>query len=171
MKLKLVIVAALLVVLSACMSTSLPLGPPDSSWDNYQSWYKVNSQPTTGDPTGFLSSVHDGQRGIRNIYVNSAGEAVNRGNQGFPYPQGTILLKESYNNQAALDAGRSPELTIMIKLASGQSPETGDWEYVRPDGARGTGDSGLAAFCRDCHLYAAATDYNFINSVFFQNNR
>jgi hypothetical protein len=59
----------------------------------------------------------------------------------------------------------------MIKLASGKLPETGDWEYVMFDGAHGTGNSNLAAFYRDCHLSAAATDYNFINSMFFKINR
>jgi hypothetical protein len=171
MKIKFIITAALLAILSACMSTSPALGPADSTWNNYTSWYKVTPQATTGDPTGFLGGVHDGARGFRQIYVNSTGEGVNRGTASYPYPAGSILLKESFNNQAALDARRNPDLTIMIKLAAGRSPETGDWEYVRPDGARGTGDSGLAAFCRDCHLFAAATDYNFINSVFFQNNR
>ena len=145
------------------------IGPPDSAWDNYLSWYQVTPEPATGDPTGFLTNVHDGINAYRQIFVNSVGEAVNRGTQGFPYPQGTILLKESFNNEAALLARRNPELTVMIKLAAAQSPETGGWEYVRPDGARGTGDSGLAAFCRDCHLFAAATDYNFINSRFYQN--
>ena len=162
--------AMLLVALTACMSTSQPLGPDASAWENYRSWYQVTPEPTTGDPTGYLSGVHDGTRAYRVIYVNSVGEAVNRGQQGFPYPPGTILLKESFNNEAALNANRNPDLTLMIKLAQSMSPDTGDWEYVRPDGARGTGDSDLGAFCRDCHLYAAATDYNFINSRFYQNN-
>jgi len=171
MKLKLIITVTLLVILSACMSTSPQLGPDSSAWDNYLSWYKVTPEATTGDPTGFLGNVHDGINAYRQIYINSAGEAVNRGSRGFPYPEGSILVKESFNNETALQARRSPELTVMVKLAAGQSPETGDWEYVRPDGARGSGDSGLGAFCRDCHLYAAATDYNFINSVFYQNTR
>lgn len=151
MKLKFIITAAVLAILSACMSTSPQLGADASAWDNYLSWYKVTPEATTGDPTGFLGGVH--------------------ASASYPYPEGTILLKESFSNEAALDARRNVELTVMIKLAAGQSPATGDWEYVRPDDARGTGDSGLATFCRDCHLFAAATDYNFINSVFFQNNR
>ena len=133
------------------MSTSPQLGADASAWDNYLSWYKVTPEATTGDPTGFLGDVH--------------------ASASYPYPEGTILLKESFSNEAAQDARRNVELIVMIKLAAGQSPATGDWEYVRPDDARGTGDSGLATFCRDCHLFAAATDYNFINSVFFQNNR
>jgi hypothetical protein len=173
MKFKIITSASLLAILSACMSTAPQLGPDASAWDNYLSWYKVTPQATTGDPTGYLTNVHDGINAYRQIYVNSTGEAVNRGTQGMPYPQGTILLKESFNNEAALEARRNPDLTIMIKLAQGQSPETGDWEYVMgADGSqRGSGESGLGVFCRDCHLYAAATDYNFINSRFYENNR
>jgi hypothetical protein len=173
MKLKSIIAAPLFVVISvltACMSTSDPLGPDSSAWADYRSWYKVTPEPATGDPTGYLDGVHDGTNAYRVIYVNATGEAVNRGQASFPYPAGTILLKESFNNRSALDADRNPDLTLMIKLEQGMSPATGDWEYVRPDGARGTGDSDLGAFCRDCHLYAAVTDYNFINSRFYQNN-
>lgn len=161
------------VLLSACMSTAPPLGPDASAWADYLSWYKVTPEATTGDPTGFLRNVHEGTNAFRQIYVNTTGEAVNRGSEGFPYPEGTILVKESFNNAAALASRANAELTLMIKLAQGQSPETGDWEYIQGvEGARrGTGDSGLGEFCRDCHLYAAATDYNFINSVFFQNQQ
>lgn len=171
MNYKLIAVSGILLIVSACMSTSDPLGPPDSAWSDYTSWYKVTPEAETGDPTGFLDGVHDGTRAFRQIYVNSIGEAVNRGTQGFPYPEGTILVKESFNNRAALEARRRADVTVMIKLPQGQSLETGGWEYVRPDGARGTGSSDLAAFCRDCHLFAAATDYNFINSRFYENNR
>ncbi|NQV69060.1 MAG: cytochrome P460 family protein [Pseudohongiella sp.] len=173
MKLKLVTMAGLLAVLSACMSTSPQIGPDASAWSDYLSWYKVTPEAVTGDPTGVLGAVHDGRNAFRQIYVNSVGAAVNRGTQGYPYPAGTILLKESFSDAQALAARRNPDLTIMIKLATGQSPATGDWEYVMgADGSRrGTGDSGQAAFCRNCHLYAAATDYNFINSRFFANNR
>jgi len=171
--LKLFAASSLLGLLSACMSTSPALGPEANSWNDYLSWHKVTPQATTGDPTGFLSGVHDGNNAYRNIYVNSVGEGVNRGTQPYPYPQGTILLKESFNNLEALEARRRPDLTLMVKLAPGQSPETGDWEYVMgaDGGRRGSGNSGLGTFCRDCHLFAAATDYNFINSVFYENNR
>ena len=60
-------------------------------------------------------------------------------------------MQESFNNEAALDARRSPDLTLMVNLASGQSPETGYREYVMgADGTRrGTGDSGLGTLCPD----------------------
>lgn len=172
MKLK-VLMLSTAVILSACMSTAPQLGPDASAWDDYLSWYKVTAEATTGDPTGRLTAVHEGTTAYRQIYVNSTGEAVNRGTQGFPYPEGTILLKESFKDAVALAARQGPDLTIMIKLGRGQSPETGDWEYVMGANGnrRGSGESGLGVFCRDCHLYAAATDYNFINSVFYENNR
>jgi hypothetical protein len=173
MKLKLISMLALAGLLSACMSTSSQLGPDASTWSDYLSWYKVTPQAETGDPTGSLGNVHEGRNAFRQIYVNSLGAGVNQGTQGLPYPEGTILVKESFNNEAALEARRSPDLTLMVKLASGQSPETGDWEYVMgADGARrGTGDSGLGTFCCDCHLFAAAHDYNFINSAFYERNQ
>ncbi|MEQ8955762.1 MAG: cytochrome P460 family protein [Gammaproteobacteria bacterium] len=170
MNLKLVLLAAT-GLLTACMSTSDPLGPPASAWSDYQNWYQVTPEPETGDPTGFLDGVHDGENAYRIIYINSVGEPVNRGTRGFPYAAGTILVKESFNSLSALENRRNPDLTAMIKLQQGQSPATGDWEYVRPDGARGSGDSGLGQFCFGCHLFAAATDYNFINSRFYQSNR
>lgn len=171
MNLKLVGTTASLLVLTACMSTSDPLGPPASAWDDYLSWHKVTAEPETGDPTGFLGDVHDGTNAYRQIYVNSTGEAVNKGEASFPYPQGTILVKESFNNLAALEARRNPDLTLMVKLAPGQSPGTADWEYVLGGNGnrRGTGDSGLGQFCFQCHLFAAATDFNFINSRFYEN--
>lgn len=171
--LKLLSFLVLVGLLSACLSTSPQLGPDASAWADYLSWYKVTPEPETGDPTGFLGSVHDGRDAYRQIYVNSLGQGVNQGAANLPYPEGTILVKESFNNETALAARRNPDLTLMIKLAAGQSPETGDWEYVMgANGARrGTGDSGLGAFCRDCHLFAAAHDYNFINSAFYERNR
>jgi len=173
MNLKLITATAALGILSACLSTAPQLGPDASAWDNYLSWHKVTPEAETGDPTGYLGSVHDGAKAYRQIYVNTIGEAVNRGTQSLPYPEGTILLKESFDNAKALAERRNPDITIMAKLAKGQSPETGDWEYILgANGARrGTGDSGLGAFCRDCHLYAAAHDYNFINSAFYQRNQ
>ena len=116
--------------------------------------------------------MRDGRTAFRQIYLNFLG-AVNQDIKGLPYPEVTILAKESFNNEAALDARRSPDLTLMVNLASGQSPETGDWEYVMGADStrRGTGDSGLGTLCRDCHLFAAAYDYNFINSAFYERNQ
>ena len=171
MKIKFIAAASVLLTLAACVSTSDPQGANASAWANYKSWHKVNPEPNTGDPTGFLGNVHEGLNAYRDIYVNSTGESTNRGNRGFPYPQGTIIVKESFANQTAYQNQSNPDLTIMIKLGRGASPETSDWEYVMgADGDnRGTGTSGLANFCHGCHTNAVDTDFSFINSVFYQN--
>lgn len=160
------------LVIAGCMSTTDPLGADASAWAGYQSWYKANPEPNTGDPTGFLGGVHEGTRAYRDIYVNARGERTNRGQADFPYLAGSIIVKESYANEQVYEDRDSPELTIMIKLPAGTSPETADWEYVMgADGSnRGTGTSGLATFCHSCHTNASDTDYNFINSRFYANN-
>lgn len=160
--------------IAGCMSTSEPQGGDINTWSDYKFWYKANPAPHTGDPTGFLGNVHEGSNAFREIYINSTGEAVNRGASSFPYPVGTVIVKESYGSQAEHASGESPDLTIMVKLAEGSSPDTSDWEYIMgADGTnRGTGTSGLATFCHSCHTAAAATDFSFINSAFYrsQNN-
>ena len=157
------------LTLAGCMSTSDPMGPDALSWQNYRSWYKANPAPNTGDPTGFLGNVHEGLNAYRDIYVNSIGELTNRGQGSFPYPEGTILVKETYSGKTAYDRQATPDLTIMIKLADGVSPETDDWEYVMGAAGinRGTGVSGLATFCHSCHQLAVGTDANFINAQFY----
>jgi len=168
---KLLTLCSACIVMAGCMSTSDQLGADASAWADYRSWYKANPEPNTGDPTGFLGGVHEGTRGFRDIYVNTTGERVNRGQSEFPYPPGSILVKESFANEQAYENRSSPDLTVMIKLANGASPETSDWEYVMGgDGAnRGTGTSGLATFCHSCHTNAAETDFNFIHFRFYAN--
>ncbi|GAB5500488.1 MAG: hypothetical protein PsegKO_27990 [Pseudohongiellaceae bacterium] len=169
---KIAIFCAASIALVGCMSTSEQLGEDASSWDNYQSWYKANPEPNTGDPTGFLGGVHEGTRAYRDIYVNARAEPTNRGQSGFPYPAGSILVKETYSNEQDYQERQSADLTIMVKLPAGTSPETSDWEYVMgADGSnRGSGTSGLATFCHGCHTNASDTDFNFINSRFNSNN-
>lgn len=171
MRSEFVILTSAALLLGSCMSTSEQAGPDAGAWSDYRDWYKANPAPNTGDPTGFLGGVHEGTRAYRDIYVNSTGEPTNRGQAEFPYPAGSIIVKESYANEQAFRSQATPELTIMIKLARGSSPETGDWEYVMgADGQnRGTGSSGLATFCHRCHTNAASTDYSFINSAFYSN--
>jgi hypothetical protein len=59
------------------------------------------------------------------------GKDVNTGTAPYKYPIGTVVVKESYKNQKAFDAKKTPELTIMVKLKAGESPETGDWGFVK----------------------------------------
>ena len=171
MHIKTAIAISLLGTLSACMSTSDPLGPSSNAWSDYKSWHKSNPEVNTGDPTGFLGGVHRDTSGYRDVFVNSVGEATNRGERAFPYPAGTVIVKESYRNVGAWQAQRNPQITIMVKLAQGMSPQTSDWEYINGagGGSRGTGTSDLAVFCHTCHALANQTDYAFSHASLYDN--
>ncbi len=143
------------------------IGPDD--WAQYKNWHQVTPQPTTGDPTGFLDKKHRSLKAYRVIYINVIGEATNKGEQAFPYPEGTIIVKEAFRNKSNWERQRGAQLTIMVKLAAGTSPGTGDWEYI--NGAkgkkRGIEEMKWGQFCRDCHVFAYSTDYTFIHSKFY----
>ncbi len=73
------------------------IGPED--WADYKSWFKITKEPNTGDPTGFLDNKHRGEGAYRDVYVNSVGESLMRGNGSFPYPEGTIILKVAFKDK------------------------------------------------------------------------
>lgn len=156
-------------VLTGC-GLAVYTGLMPAEWQDYQQWYQVTPTATTGDPTGMLDDVHAGNNAYRVIYVNAAGEAVNKGEQPFPYPEGTVLVKETFASESAWQNNRSPALTVMLKQAADTSPATGDWEYV--NGAtgllRGAEGTRWGEFCGGCHVRAYATDFNFINSQFYE---
>ncbi len=177
MKIKLLFFALILSIgfisLSAFKSESKDYRPlkkitVENPWDAYKSWNKITKDsPNTGDPTGFLEKRHNGVKAFREIYINSIGAAVQQGHAPYKYPEGTILVKETFKNKGAYDKGTKFILTIMIKQKEGTSPETGDWGFVM--GAKGkvsTGRSKWAKFCSNCHVYAASNDYVFMNADF-----
>jgi len=135
-------------------------------WDGYTNWYKVTKDtPNTGDPTGFLDGKHKGTKAYRVIYINSVGEATIQKSGNNVYPEGTVLVKEAFKNKGAWEAKKSPQLTVMVKLAAGKSPETGDWGFVMGKGGKvSTGTSHWAKFCSKCHVFAQAKDYVFMNA-------
>jgi len=137
-------------------------------WDNYRSWTKVTKEePNTGDPTGFVEKKHSGKMGYREIYINSIGAATQAGHAPYKYPEGTMIVKESYKNKAAYEKGSKYIVTVLVKQQAGTSPVTGDWGFVM--GAKGklsTGTSHWAKFCSSCHVYAAGNDYVFMNADF-----
>ena len=140
------------------------------AWDGYISWYKITKDaPNTGDPTGFIEKRHNGKKAYREIYINDIGEAVNLGAAPYKYPEGTVVVKETYKDKATWEKKGKKVLTIMIKQADGTSPETGDWGYIM--GAKGklsTGTSKWAKFCNRCHVFAATKDYVFMSSDFMK---
>ena len=87
----------------------MEVGP--EAWADFKNWYKVTKKPNTGDPTGFLDGKHMDVSGYRDVYINSAGEATNKGEAAFPYPEGTIIVKEAFKNEKAWNEQKKPELT------------------------------------------------------------
>lgn len=140
-------------------------GPED--WKDYKNWTKITKEPNTGDPTGFLDKKHGGEGAFRDVYVNKVGEAVMTGQADFPYPTGTVIVKEAFKNKKNYDAQKGPELTVMIKLEAGSAPDTNDWEFFMGASGkqRGKGmDTKWGKFCGSCHLNATAKDFTFMAS-------
>lgn len=141
-------------------------------WKDYKTWYRATeNEPNTGDVTGFLDGKHRGNKGYREIYVNSVGEATHKKSGAPKYPEGTVIVKEQFKNERKWRKKRGAGLTIMVKLAPGTSPETGDWGYVIPTilGAKISKNTGKTAkFCGSCHVFGAGNDYTFMTSDFIK---
>ena len=143
--------------------------PISHFWKDYKTWYKTTgATPITGDDTRFLGGKHEGTEGYRVIYINKKGAPINKGKAPFNYPEGTVVVKEQYKNERSFESGKKPDLSIMIKLAKGISPATGDWGYVTGFKRKiHQGNSKNAQFCGGCHSAAnlRKNDYVFINSA------
>lgn len=135
-------------------------------WEGYTNWYKVTQDsPNTGDPTGFLDGKHKGTKAYREIFINSVGEATIQKSGDNVYPEGTVIVKAAFKNKAAWEANKKPQVTVMVKLAAGESPETSDWGYVMGAGGKvSTGTTKWAKFCSKCHVFAQAKDFVFMNA-------
>jgi hypothetical protein len=135
-----------------------------SDYDGYQSWFKVNEETITGDPFNALGPAHAGKEGFREVYINKTGKAVSMGKADYPYPVGTIIVKETYKGDGGMK-GMLDSLTIMIKRSSGYDPANNNWEYmmVTPDDeimAQGKLDG-----CIGCHSQVSGDDFVFNNRM------
>lgn len=138
-------------------------------WKGYKSWTKITKEPNTGDPTGFLSKKHGGVKAYRDIFVNTVGAEAYE-NQQFPLPEGTVVVKEAFKSEEAWKAQSKPELTVMVKQATGSNPDTGDWKWYMggsgSDKMSGTGmDTKWGKFCGSCHAYGQQADYTFMSTL------
>ncbi|MDA3939206.1 MAG: cytochrome P460 family protein [Spirochaetia bacterium] len=134
-----------------------------SEFSSYASWTKVNGETITGDITGFLGAAHERSKGFREIYVNDIGQPVEFGNQAYPFPEGSIIVKESFENNKG-SKGDLSNLTIMVKRESAYSSDYGDWEYImtKPDGT--ISRQGQLSMCIKCHAKSDYKDYTFFDS-------
>jgi hypothetical protein len=147
------------IILSGC--ALLGTGEADQRWANYKDWTKINNTPITGDHTGFLGGLHEAAKGYRQVYVNEIGLETSLGNGPFKYPVGTVIVKEQFKNKDALDSGKTPGLTIMVKVADNGSASASNWAWSRGYGKEAKVDD---AFCSSCHTIALQKDFVFSNA-------
>lgn len=159
------------VTAAGCASLPNPFAEPDARWADYKDWTRVNDEPSTGQSLG-LGTVHKGAEGYRVVYVNDVGRDTvlsdGDGSGGYEYPQGTILVKEQYDDEAAYLAGAEAgdvDVTVSMKVA-----ETGDraanWQWA----AGYTAGAGDNAFCSGCHSTPIAKDFVFSNPGYLAAN-
>jgi hypothetical protein len=157
--------AALAILISVFISACATFGKADERWVDYQSWTKITEgRVSTGDPTGFVGTVHAGPSGYRDIFINDIGIATNQASGPYKYPIGTVIVKEQYKNKAAWEAQKSPGITIMVKVGKSNTPNADDWRWS----AGLTDVPEKNAFCSGCHTIALANDFNFTNEDFFK---
>ena len=130
---------------------ALPGLPADIT--GYNQWLKLNAEPI---PPVAGSDPH---RGTKDVYVNQERDTIAPGGrQQYPYPNGTIVVKESRS-----DAGFIRLVAIMRKKA-GSNPGGNDWEYeeyIRRDADSPFPNPLTGAFCQGCHSDARNRDYVF----------
>ena len=132
---------------------ALPGLPDDIA--GYDQWLKLNAQPIPPAPGG------DPHNGTKNVYVNQTREKIApNGQQQFPYPDGTIVVKE------ATRPGKDfiGLIAVMWKEA-GSNPAFGDWRFE--EFLRGAPDADFrlafeGGVCTGCHTRAADTDFVFV---------
>ena len=121
----------------------------------YDQWLKLNAQPIPPAPGG------DPHNGTKNVYVNQTREKIApNGQQQFPYPDGTIVVKE------ATRPGKDfiGLIAVMWKEA-GSNPAAGDWRFE--EFLRGAPDAEFrlafeGRICIGCHSGTADTDFVFV---------
>lgn len=152
------VVALVAVLIAGCASAPEAGATAASVFQGYTSWTKMNKQPITGDTTGVLGSAHEGARGFREVFISDAGKNAASGG---PYPQGTLILKESYKRGSSGGKGDLASLTMMTKREAGYDPENGDWEYLMATPALKIQAQGKLGMCINCHAAAFDSDYVF----------
>lgn len=156
-KIYLLILLPLIAVGCAFVSS----GPADPRWVDYKSWTMIHSKPITGDHTGFLGGLHQGKNGLRQVYVNDTGLETSLGEAPYQYPLGTVVVKEQYGSQSAFDSGKTPGLTIMVKVAENSANPANNWAWSRGYGKEAKVED---AFCSGCHTIALGNDFVFSNA-------
>ncbi len=162
-KASVVVSIASAALLAGC--ATLGLGEPDERWADYKTWTKITGDNPTGDPSGLLGVVHKGPDGWRNVYVNDIAKEASEGTAPYQYPEGSVIVKEQYANQADWEADKNGEVTVSVKAADDGTVNKDNWIWA----AGYKGKAGASAFCSGCHSAANAIfkgDFVFTSADF-----
>jgi len=152
------------VLLAGCASIN-PFSGADPRWADYKTWQTATVSPTTGASPG-LGSVHKGPRGARHVYVNDVGARVLLKGEGpYEYPAGTVIVKEQYDSLADFQAGKTPDVTVSVKVAAGPAARE-NWQWA----AGYKAEAMDSAFCSGCHSISQAEDFVFSNAEYLAAN-
>ena len=161
----LVALAAAGVLTAGCASITAPFRDADSRWADYKGWTRVTEEPSTGASPG-LGAVHRGPEGYRLVYVNDVGRDVITGDGPYDYPEGTVVVKEQYADEAAYLSGDGADVTVSLKVANEAGAGGANWQWA--EGYKG--EAGDSAFCSGCHSIPFAEDYVFSNATYLAEN-
>ncbi len=134
------------------LAVPLPGLPEDVA--GYTQWLKLNAEPIPPVPGG------DPHNGTKNVYVNKTREIIAPdGEQQFPYPDGSIVVKEAYRP----DKDYVGLIAIMRKKI-GVDPDHNDWEFI--EYTRNAPDADFSVIAKDgvcwgCHAQVKDIDYVF----------
>ena len=133
-------------------AVALPGLPDDVA--GYEQWLKLNAEPIPPVPGG------DPHNGTKNVYVNQDRNTIAPdGEQKFPYPNGSIVVKEATRpNKDYIGL-----IAIMRKI-EGSDPDHNDWEFI--EYSRGEADADFTVLasgriCWSCHSQVDDMDYVF----------
>lgn len=153
------------LVLAGCSSLTAPYADADPRWADFKSWTKVTElAPSTGNPTGFLGGLHQGDEGYRDVYVNDIARDVLLGSAPYNFPGGSVIVKEQFANKADWEEGRKASHTISVKVVDSDRLVKENWLWA--DSYKGKATE--SAFCSGCHSIAAKNDFVFTNGDFLK---
>ena len=122
----------------------------------YRSFDRVNAR-------SFYSPVND--YSFANVYVNALASDYTKNRFEKPFPQGSILAKETFvvSPQGQVSVG---PMFVMEKMVKGYSRDSGDWRFVKvfPDGRVESDEvksETITESCLSCHARRQSGDYLF----------
>lgn len=146
-------VMALAFIIGSAVGKDMPGTDVDEFWT-----YITKTSPYT--KWAFFEDHQDMQPGkaphgpFHKVYVND----ILTNAEGTPVPEGSIVVKESYNEQKQKTA-----ITVMYKI-EGYNPEGGDWWWARYSTEGKGGPAGKLQMCIGCHQAKKANDYIFVHT-------